>query len=163
MQEEGSFRSVTYVVWRLSRRKLLSPNLLEPVGDNSDAQVSPEEPRLGPDGSVYVQTLACGLERITGLTADHPAPPQLVYTFPGDWCGVPIVGHFLVETAFYAHVAIVLDISNGAKLVEVSPARKTSAATDVILSEAKDPVTKRNVVTLPAENCRAITHELFDT
>jgi hypothetical protein len=119
MQEEGTFRGVTYQVWRLSDLKLLSTNYLA-VGDNRYAQISPEEPRLGPDGSVYVQTLACGLERITGLTSDHPTS-KLVYTFPGDWCGVPtIVGHYLIQTAFYAHTAIVLDISNGEKPVEVS-------------------------------------------
>jgi 56kDa selenium binding protein (SBP56) len=119
MQEEGTFRGVTYQVWRLSDLKLLSTNFLA-VADNRYAQISPEEPRLGPDGSVYVQTLACGLERITGLTSDHPTS-QLVYTFPGDGCGVPtIVGHFLIQTASYAHAAIVLDISNGEKPVEVS-------------------------------------------
>lgn len=119
MQDEGMFRGVTYQVWRLSDLKLLSTNLLD-VGKNRYAQISPEEPGRGPDGTVFVQTLACGLERITGAATDHPVS-QLVYTFPGDGCGVPtIVGHFLIEPAFYAHVAIVLDIANGAKPVEVS-------------------------------------------
>lgn len=119
MDMEGIFRGVTYQVWRLSDLKLLSTNYLD-VGENRYAQISPEEPRRGPDGSVFVQTLACGLERITGITSDHPTS-QLVCTFPGDWCGVPtIVGHFLVQTAPFAHAAIVLDIANGAKPVEVS-------------------------------------------
>jgi hypothetical protein len=119
MEEEGMFRGITYQIWRLSDLKLLSTNYLD-VGENRYAQLSPEEPRRGPDGSVFVQTLACGLERITGIATDHPAS-QLVYTFPGDWCGVPtIVGHFLIDTAYYAHAAIVLDIANGAKPVEVS-------------------------------------------
>ena len=104
---------------RLSDLKLLSTNYLD-VCENRYAQISPEEPRRGPDGSVFVQTLGCGLERITGIASDHPTS-QLVYTFPGDWCGVPtIVGHFLIETAFYVHTVIVLDIADGAKPVEVS-------------------------------------------
>jgi hypothetical protein len=119
MNDQGIFRGVTYQIWRLSDLKLLSTNYLD-VGENRYAQISPEEPRRGPDGSVFVQTLACGLERITGIASDHPTS-QLVYTFPGDWCGVPtIVGHFLIETAFFAHAAIVLDIANAAKPVEVS-------------------------------------------
>jgi hypothetical protein len=119
MEDEGIFRGVTYQVWRLSDLKLLSTNYLD-VGENRYAQISPEEPRRGPDGSVFVQTLGCGLERITGIASDHPTS-QLVYTFPGDWCGVPtIVGHFLIETAFYVHTVIVLDIADGAKPVEVS-------------------------------------------
>jgi len=116
---EGIFRGVTYQVWRLSDLKLLSTNYLD-VGENRYAQISPEEPRLAPDGSVLVQTLACGLERITGIASDRPIS-QLVYTFPGDWCGVPtIVGHFLIETALSVHLAIVLDIADAAKPVEVS-------------------------------------------
>lgn len=119
MEEEGIFRGVSYQIWRLSDLKLLSTNYLD-VGENRYAQISPEEPRLGPDGSVFVQTLACGLERITGIASDHPTS-KLVYTFPGDWCGVPtIVGHFLIDTAFFAHVAVVLDLTNPAKPVEVS-------------------------------------------
>jgi len=119
MHEEGMFRGVTYQVWRLSDLKLLKTEYLD-VGDNRYAQVSPEEPRLGPDGSVFVQTLSCGLERITGIDSDHPRS-QLVYTFPGDWCGVPtIVGHYLIQTSPFFHVAVVLDIANGAKPVEVA-------------------------------------------
>jgi len=76
MEDEGIFRGVTYQVWRLSDLKLLSTNYLA-VGENRYAQISPEEPRRGPDGSVYVQTLACGLERITGIASDHPA---------SNWC-----------------------------------------------------------------------------
>jgi len=90
------------------------------VGENRYAQISPEEPRLGPDGSIFVQTLGCGIERITGLKADEPRS-QLVHTFPGDWCGVPtIVGHFLIQSVPDTHGLIVLDITNPAKPVEVS-------------------------------------------
>jgi 56kDa selenium binding protein (SBP56) len=144
MQEEGTFRGVTYQVWRLSDLKLLSTNYLD-VGENRYAQLSPEEPRLGPDGSVYIQTLACGLERITNIAADHPTA-KLVYTFPGDWCGVPtIVGHYLIEPAYYAHTLIVLDIANAEKPVEVS--RIKFANNYFPHWTAYDPTTQRVAVT----------------
>ena len=119
MQDEGLFRGVTYQVWRLSDLKLLKTEYFD-VGENRYAQISPEEPRLGPDGSIFVQTLSCGIERITGAASDEPHS-QLVYTFPGDWCGVPtIVGHYLIQSVPDTHGLIVLDITNASKPVEVS-------------------------------------------
>jgi hypothetical protein len=113
------FQGVTYQVWRLSDLKLLKTAYFD-VGENRYAQISPEEPRLGPDGSVYVQTLGCGIERITDISKEEPKS-QLVYSFPGDWCGVPtIVGHFLVQSVPSTHSLIVIDITNPAKPVEVS-------------------------------------------
>lgn len=89
-------------------------------GINHYGQISPEEPRLGPDGSIYVQTLACGLERITGIDTNAPKS-QLVYLFAASYCGVPtIVGHYLLQSVSYLHSVIVLDLSNGAKPLEVS-------------------------------------------
>lgn len=119
MHSEDIFRGLTYQVWRLSDLKLLKTAYLDP-GKAQYARTSPEEPRLGPDGAVYVQTLACGLERITNI--DKPEPKsQLVYSFPASFCGVPtIVGHYLVQSIVYLHSVIVLDISDGTKLVEVS-------------------------------------------
>jgi hypothetical protein len=119
MHLEDIFRGVTYQVWRLSDLKLLKTSYFD-VGENRYAQISPEEPRLGPDGSVYVQTLGCGIERITGLKTDEPKS-QLVYAFPGNWCGVPtIVGHYLIQSVPAIPGLIVLDIAKGAKPVEVS-------------------------------------------
>ncbi len=119
MHQNDVFRGVTYQVWRLSDLKLLKTEYFE-VGENRYAQISPEEPRLGPDGSVFVQTLGCGLERITGIDTDRPAS-HLVYNFPGNWCGVPtIVGHYLIQPAPNVNAAIVLDIANAAKPIEVS-------------------------------------------
>jgi hypothetical protein len=119
MQEEGIFRGVTYQIWRLSDLKLLKTEYFD-VGENRFAQISPEEPRLGPDGAVYVQTLGCGIERITGVDSDRPRS-QLVYSFPSDWCGVPtIVGHYLLQSVPYMHSIVALDIANGTKPVEVS-------------------------------------------
>ena len=119
MHQDDVFRGVTYQLWRLSDLKLLKTEYLD-VGENRYAQVSPEEPRLGPDGSIFVQTLSCGIERITGVSGDH-LKSQLVYTFPGNWCGVPtVVEHYLVQSVPEAHALIVLDIKNGTKPVEVS-------------------------------------------
>jgi hypothetical protein len=119
MHQVDIFRGVTYQIWRLSDLKLLKTEYFD-VGENRYAQISPEEARRGPDGSVFVQTLGCGLERITGIDSDHPHS-QVVYTFPGNWCGVPtIVGHYLIQPAPNVHSAIVLDIASPARPVEVS-------------------------------------------
>jgi hypothetical protein len=119
MHLDDIFSGVTYQVWRLSDLKLLKTAYFD-VGENRYAQIGPEEPRLGPDGSIFVQTLGCGLERITGVDKDEPKS-QLVYTFPGNWCGVPtIVRHFLVQPVPAMHGLIVIDIANAAKPVEVS-------------------------------------------
>jgi hypothetical protein len=119
MHEVYIFAGVTYQVWRLSDLKLLKTENLD-VGANLYGQISPEEPRLGADGAVYVQTLGCGIERITDIATDEPKS-KLVWTFPGSFCGVPtIVGHFLIQSVPAMHGLIVLDISNGAKPTEVS-------------------------------------------
>jgi len=119
MHEEHIFSGVTFQVWRLSDLKLLHTENLD-VGANHYGHVSPEEPRLGADGAVYVQTLGCGIERITDIATDAPKS-KLVWTFPGSFCGVPtIVGHFLVQSVPVAHGVIVLDISDGANPKEVS-------------------------------------------
>jgi hypothetical protein len=119
MHDGEIFSGATYQVWRLSDLKLLETAYFD-VGPNRYGHISPEEPRLGPDGSVYVQTLGCGIERITGLTSDDPRS-QLVHTFPGNWCGVPtIVGHYLIQSVPATHGLVVLDITYGAKPVEVS-------------------------------------------
>ena len=118
------FSGVTYQVWRLSDLKLLKTEYFD-VGENRYAQISPEEPRLGPDGSIFVQTLGCGIERITGINTDQPTS-HLVYSFPGNWCGVPtILGHFLIQSVPDLHGLVVLDIANAAKPVEVSRLKLT--------------------------------------
>jgi hypothetical protein len=119
MDNEDVFRGLTYQVWRLSDLKLLKTMYFD-QGENRYGGISPEEPRLAVDGSIFVQNLACGLERITGVGADQPKS-QLVYSFPASFCGVPtIVGHYLLQSVPYLHTVIVLDIANGAKPVEVS-------------------------------------------
>jgi len=109
----------TYQIWRLSDLKLLKTVYFD-TGGRRYGQIDPEEPRRGPDGSVFVQTYACGLERVTGIATDDPHS-QLVYMFPGATCGVPtIVGHYLVQSVPFIHGLIVLDISQPATPVETS-------------------------------------------
>ena len=145
--DEDIFSGVTYQVWRLSDLKLLKTANFD-VGPDHYAHISPEEPRLGPDGSVFVQTLGCGLERITEIDTAEPKS-KLVYVFPGNWCGVPtIVGHYLVQSVPAVHGFIVLDIANPAKPVEVSRLKLS----DRYFSHwtAWDPKTKRLIVTAGA-------------
>ncbi|MGA8617895.1 MAG: hypothetical protein WB660_05170 [Candidatus Sulfotelmatobacter sp.] len=119
MHDEDLFRGLTYQVWRLSDLKLLKTAYFD-TGENHYGQISPEEPRLGPDGSVFVQTLACGIERISDVNTDEPKS-QLVYTFPGSFCGVPtIVGNYLIQSVPVMHGLIVLDLAKATKPVEVS-------------------------------------------
>ncbi len=122
MHQDGLFNGVTYQVWRLSDLKLLKTSYLD-VGENRYAQVGPQEPRRGPDGSVFLQTLSCGLEHITNINTDQPQS-KLVYTFPGSWCGVPtIVSHFLLMSVPEINGVVVLDIAKGDKPIEVSRVR----------------------------------------
>jgi hypothetical protein len=144
MHLDSILHGVTYQVWRLSDLKLLKTAYVD-VGANHYSHVGPQEPRLGPDGAVYIETLSCGLERITGVDTDRPQA-QLVYTFPGAWCGVPtIVGHYLIEGSLAVHGLVVLDIANGAKPVEVS--RLKLGDTYNPHWTAWDPKTNRLVVT----------------
>jgi len=119
MADEDVFRGLTYQLWRLSDLKLLKTSYLDP-GAGRYGHISPEEPRLGPDGAVYVQTYSCGIERITGMSTDD-VKSELVYVFPGAYCGVPtIVGHFLIQSVDTLHALVVLDIAHGDRPVEVS-------------------------------------------
>jgi hypothetical protein len=119
MQNDGLLRSNTAQLWRLSDLKLLKTFRLDP-GEQLYAHLSPEEVRVGPDGAAYIQTLACGLERVTGMDSDQPKA-QLVYTFPGSWCGVPtFAGRYLVESVPDIHGFIVLDMSDGVHPREAS-------------------------------------------
>jgi hypothetical protein len=69
---------------------------------------------------VYVQTLSCGIQRITGMNTQEPVA-KLVHTFPGNWCGVPtIVDRYLIQSVPAIHGLIALDISNPDKPREVS-------------------------------------------
>lgn len=138
------FSGVSYQVWRLSDLRLLTTAYLE-VGAEHYAHIAPEEPRLGPDGSVFIQTLGCGLERVTGIATAEPRA-TLIYKFPGNWCGVPtIVGHYFVQSVPAVHGFIVVDIGDSAHPVEVS--RLSLSSSYRSHWTAWDPLTQRLVVT----------------
>ena len=119
MGDDFLFTSNTYQMFRLSDLKLLGTYRLDP-GPRLNGHISPEEPRIGPDGAAYIQTLSCGIQRVTGIGGPSPTA-KLVYQFPGSWCGVPtIVDHFLVQSVPTIHGYIVLDLADGARPVEVS-------------------------------------------
>jgi hypothetical protein len=119
MGDDFLLTSNTYQLFRLSDLKLLGTYRLDP-GPRLNGHVSPEEPRIGPDGAVYIQTLSCGIQRVTGINSARPTA-KLVHQFPGSWCGVPtIVGKHLVQSVPAINGFIVLDISRGRKAVEVS-------------------------------------------
>jgi len=99
---------VTYQVWRLSDLKLLKTAYFD-LGAGRFAHIAPEEPRVAADGSVYVQSLGCGIERITGLATNEPVA-KLIHNSPGNWCGVPtIVDNFLIQSVPAIHGLIALD------------------------------------------------------
>lgn len=144
MGDDYLLTSNTYQLFRLSDLKLLGTHRFDP-GAKLNGHVSPEEPRVGPDGAVYVQTLSCGIQRVSGL-ADQKPSAKLVHQFPGSWCGVPtIIDHFLVQSVPSIHGFIVLDISDGDRPVEVS--RLTIDEKYLVHWTAWDPVSRRLVVT----------------
>ena len=109
----------TYQVFRLSDLKLLSTNAFDP-GPGRYGEINPEEPRRGPDGAVYVQTVGCGVERVSDLTSDHPVA-RLLYQFPGSFCGVPsVVGHYWIQSVQLLHAVVVLDLTAAGGPREVS-------------------------------------------
>jgi 56kDa selenium binding protein (SBP56) len=134
----------TFQVWRLSDLKLLKTVYFD-TGGRRYGDIDPEEPRRGPDGSVYVQTLACGIERITDIGTPDPKS-KLVHVFPGSFCGVPtIVSHYLIQSDPLTHGLIVLDIANPYRPVEVS---RLFIEDDFFAHwTGWDPRTKRLVVT----------------
>jgi hypothetical protein len=69
---------------------------------------------------VYVQTLGCGVERVSDLTSDRPTT-RLVYQFPGYLCGVPtVVGRFWIQPVQILHAVVVIDLAAAGGPKEVS-------------------------------------------
>jgi len=109
----------TFQVWRLSTLELLSTERFDP-GPSGVSHIDPQEPRLGPDGSVYVQTLSCSLQRVTGLAENRPRA-RFVYRFAGGGCGVPtIAGRWLIQSVPYLRALVVLDLGDPDAIREVS-------------------------------------------
>lgn len=119
MGNDSLLTSNSYQLFRLSDLKLLGTYRLSP-GPDLNGNIAPEEARVGPDGAAYIQTLSCGVHRVTGM--DTPMPTaKLVHKFPGDFCGVPtIVGHYFIQSVPAIHGYVVLDIADGAHPREVS-------------------------------------------
>ncbi len=144
MGDDFLFSSNTYQLFRLSDLKLLGTYRLDP-GARMSGHISPEEARVGPDGAVYIQTLSCGIQRVTNMDSATPKA-ALVHQFPGGFCGVPtIIGHYLVQSVPNIHGYIVLDIADGARPVEVS--RLTISETYGAHWTGWDPITRRVVIT----------------
>lgn len=119
MGDDFLLSSNTYQMFRLSDLKLMGTYRLDP-GPTRNGHVSPEEARVAADGSVYIQTLSCGIQRVTGM--DGPSPTaKMVHKFPGDFCGVPtIVGRYLVQSVPSYSGFAVLDMADPAAVREVS-------------------------------------------
>jgi hypothetical protein len=117
-------------IWSLSRLQLLhvlalpapAPAQAKVTGGNT-ANDFAAEPRLLPDGTVYVNTFSCGLYRLTGIDGTAPRA-ELVYEFPataGMYCAVPaVVGQYWIQTVPALPGLIALDIRDPAHPVEVS-------------------------------------------
>ncbi len=72
----------TYQIFRLHDLKWLSTNDFDaPAGRYGE--INPEEARLGPDGAVYVQTVGCGIERVTDIASDHSSAVEASLAIPG--------------------------------------------------------------------------------
>ncbi len=98
--------------WRLSDLTLLRSLRLSPGPRGNENQYT-GEPRLLPDGkSVYIHTFACGLYLVRGADTDRPAA-QLVASFNGMWCGVPVqTGRWWIQPVPADHALLTLDISD---------------------------------------------------
>lgn len=110
-------------IWSLKDLRLLATVPLLPAPDGK-AQFNPAEPRVLPDGTVYVNTFNCGLYRVVGLETSQPKA-EFVHSFAGKEtdpeCGVPVVvGKFWIQTHTSLPGLIALDVSNPVKPIEVS-------------------------------------------
>jgi len=107
-------------IWRLSDLKLRKSIALPPGPGGSENQLT-GEPFLLPDGhSVYIHTFHCGLYLLRGVETATPTA-ELVKTFPGVPCGVPILtGHWWLQTVSRQHELVALDISDAEHPREVS-------------------------------------------
>ena len=110
-------------IWSLKGLRLLATVPL-PARPEGKVNLNPAEPRMLPDGTVYVNTFNCGLYRLLGLAGSNPRA-EFVYSFPGAGsgkeCGVPVVyENFWIQTDPSLPGLVALDITNPAKPVEVS-------------------------------------------
>ena len=123
--EEWELHDTNHVqLWSISRLKLLASIPL-PKHGKTRHHFWPAEPRVLPDGSVYVNTFSCGLYRLKNIQGPKPSA-EFVHAFPGgtsfhDMCFVPVsYGRFWIQTVPALPGLVVLDVSNPKKPVEVS-------------------------------------------
>ena len=123
-----SVRTSQIEIWRLSdltlQQVITLPRPANAVAvGGATANEFAAEPRMLPDGSMYVNTFSCGLYHLTGVETSSPRA-TLVHVFPAvpdDSCAVPaVVGHYWVQTVPALPGLITLDISDPAHPVEVS-------------------------------------------
>lgn len=107
-------------VWRLSDLAVLATIDLPP-GPRGGEGEQPGEPRVLSDGeTVLVSTFACGLYRMTGLASENPGA-ELVHTFDGGGCAVPVVlGDIWIQSVPSARAIVALDVSDPSDPREVS-------------------------------------------
>lgn len=108
--------------WRLPDLKLMRTLALSP-GPRGDEHKLTGEPKLLPDGSVYVHTFSCGLYLLRDISGAQPSA-KFVYAFEGMDCGVPVVaGHYWLQPVPAIHGLVALDIADPEHPKEVSRVR----------------------------------------
>jgi hypothetical protein len=116
--DEGNGRTVQ--LWRLSDLKLLGTLVLPPGPGGSEHQNPGELKLLADERTVLVHTFSCGLYQVDGIDGDRPAARHRL-TFEGSECAVPLrIGDFWVQTLSSAHAVVSVDISDPARMREVS-------------------------------------------
>ena len=125
-------------IWRLSDLALLrtmrvprvepinEPECVFGIGDMCEAgqypaEAQPFESRVMSDGSVLMNTLMCGMYRISEIDSNEPNI-ELLVNYPDLFgCSVPtIISHFLVLPVMFSETILVFDISNPTEIKEVS-------------------------------------------
>ena len=108
-------------VWRLSDLKLLK-TIEVPIVAGDSAQRYPFEMRPLADGSVFMNSYACGFFRITDLTTNPKITRVLALPEPKNFgCSVPLIaGKFWIMPIAYAHRYATIDISDPDHAKEVA-------------------------------------------
>jgi hypothetical protein len=133
-------------VWRLSDLKLLKTVQL-PKLESDSGQRYPFEARALPDGSVMMNTYACGFYHLTNLNKEPRVTRVLTMKQPENFgCAVPLIaGKFWIMPIAYAHRYATLDISDPAHPHEIASFKTDSTFFPHWI--AADPSSDRVVVT----------------
>ena len=115
-------------LWRLSDLRLIKTIALPRTADSSE--VAPFEIRALPDGrSAMLNSYNCGLYHVSGLDTGSPRVDQVgtLRSPPQTGCSVPVmVGKYWVLPVAYGHRVLSYDVSDPAKLIQVSELRTDS-------------------------------------